>query len=291
MKLKNMAVCDLRSYNTLEAMQSIQSISNVAMLLVPKDMDDAVRAAYAKIKTENIAAVVEAKSDATVNIYNGYTHLSDADLPNDDAVYLVNGILWLYPLSEGKHVSVIVNGKMFNDVHNKDKVNLVTVNGIVKEVDFENTQIVPSNTVLGAEKFTDSDKQYMCDGAIFLGEVSPTACGKVIADTIFAHPSVQKGQIFLDAKEVFYTDTPENILVKSTLPQLYIGKEFLESVEGKLFVSNVSKVQIGKDVSPELLREKVLALHQIGKICTPRKDFEAVQLLAHTVAKISKKWL
>lgn len=291
MKLRNMAVCDLRGYNTLEAMQSIQSISDVAMLVVPKDMDDAVRSAYVKIKTENIAAVVEAKSDADVHIYNGDIHLSDADLPNEDAVYLVNGIVWLYPLSEGKHVSVIVNGKLFNDVHNKDKVNLVSVNGIVKEVDFDNSQIVPSNTFLGAEKFTDTDKQYMCDGAMLIGEVPTTACGKVIADTVFAHPSVQKSQILLDTKDVIYTDTPENILVKTTLPELYIGKELLESVEGKLFVSTVSTVRIGKDVSPELLREKVLALHQISTLYVPKKDFEVVQLLTQQVSKIRKTWL
>ncbi len=65
MELVNQAVCDLRLYNSPKAMGTISKIKNAALLLIPKDMDDETRAAYAAIEKKNVATEIEVDADCS----------------------------------------------------------------------------------------------------------------------------------------------------------------------------------------------------------------------------------
>lgn len=99
MKVINQIVCDLRHYNTPEAMKKIKGIRNVALVLVPKVMDDATRAAYAKIEKKNTASEIEVDSDHSPLIFNGDTEITDASLPDGESAIIVNGSARMFRLS------------------------------------------------------------------------------------------------------------------------------------------------------------------------------------------------
>lgn len=66
---------------------------------------------------------------------------------------------------------------------------------------------------------------------------------------------------------MLFADTRENrILLRSALSSFTVSKSLLESVEGKLVLCDITQVKISKDVTPELLREKVLAFSAIVSI-------------------------
>ena len=63
----------------------------------------------------------------------------------------------------------------------------------------------------------------------------------------------------------------------------------LESLTGNLILKDIGTVRIDKKVTPELLREKVLLLCDIGTVRATKTTFDTVQLLCQDVGSITRK--
>ncbi len=290
MKFSNMSVCDLRGYNSVEAASTIESVHNAALVILPKVSDDETRAAFAKIEMHNVASTVYCDMDAKINMYNGRVTLSDANLPDGESIYIVNGEAWVLPLSPEKHLSLIVNGKVQYDESSENNIQLLSVNGKAEPFDFRNTEILPSKSILSAEKFTgDGANKYYTEQVAVVQAVPPTAHGALKAQVILAHPSVRASQILLDTETVLYADTECEILFKADLSEFYLTETLLESFPGKLVLSDIGTVRIDKSVTPALLREKVLLLTDIGTVRATKETFDIVQLCCHDVGAIRKR--
>jgi len=290
MKFRNMSVCDLRGYNSVEAASTIESVHNVALLILPKVSDDETRAAFAKVEMRNVASTVYCDMDAKINTYNGSVTLCDANLPDGESIYVINGKARVLPLSPEKRVSLIVNGRVQYDENSESNIQLLSVNGEAEPFDFQTTEILPSKIVLSAEKFTgDGANKYYTEQFAVVQAVPPTAHGALRAEVILAHPSVRASQILLDAETVLYVDTEGEISFKQDLPEFYLTETLLESFPGKLVLSDIGTVRIDKNVAPALLHEKVLLLTDIGTVRATKKTFDVVQLCCHNVGCIRKR--
>lgn len=289
MKFKNMTFCDLRGYNSVEAASEIESISHVALVVFPKEADAQTRAAFAKIEMQNVASTIYCDADAKLNIYNGDATLSNANVSDGENVYVVNGKACILPISPQKHVSLVVNGKVLYD-KNSENIELLVVNGKAVPFDFQNTQILENKAFLSAEKFTgDGENKYYATDFAAVTAVPATARGKVQSELIVAHPSVRESGVHLEAEIVLYAPIDDDVIIKADLPDFYLTESLLESLPGNLILKDIGTVRIHKKVSPELLREKVLWMCDIGTVRATKATFDTVQLLCQDVGSITRK--
>ena len=291
MKFQNVAICDLRSYNTPEAASSVEAVHNAALVILPKNCDEQTRAALAKIDMKNVASTVYADADTTLLTFNGETVLSDNNLPDGDSICIINGTAVILPLSENKQVSLIVNGKAVCDKgsRNGGQINLLCVNGKVDTIDLSGVEFLPDGAILPAERFLGDGKNRYYGKLVFVQAVPAEAHGEIMANLVVAHPSVQKSALSLSAGEVVYSNTDGAILFKKDLPEFRVTKTLLENVPGKLVLMDIAKLYIDKDVTAELLLEKVCLISDIAQLRATKETFDVVQLLAHDVAKIRRR--
>lgn len=289
MKFRNVAVCDLRGYNTVEAASEIESVHNAALLILPKDLNAETRAAFAKIEMRNVATTIYADADAQIHVYNGNTTLSDANLPDGESIHIINGEARILPISPQKQVSLIVNGKAIYD-QGSESLKLLNVNGRAIPIDFQNTTILSDAAILHAEKFTSGgENKYYAAALAVLPSVPPTAHGKVISNVIVAHPDVAASGVVLEAEDILYAEQDGRVLFKTDMAEIHITPALLESVPGKLVLMDIAMVRIDKKVTAAQLREKVLLMQDIATIRATKETFDVVQLLAHDVAAIRRR--
>lgn len=112
----------------------ISKIKDVVLLLVPKDMDDETRAAYAAIEKKNVASEIEVDNDYSPLIFNGDTEITDASLPDGKNAVIVNGNARIFRLSPGKTAKVTVNGNLLYDIRSKSQIQIIGVNGDIKAI-------------------------------------------------------------------------------------------------------------------------------------------------------------
>lgn len=289
MNFKNVAICDLRGYNSVEAASTIESVQNAALVILPKEADEETRAALAKIEMRNVAMMVYADMDVPTYTYNGSITLSDANLPDGESIHLINGSARVLPISPEKQISLVVNGKIVYDKSSKN-VKLLNVNGKVIPLDINNAEILPDTAVLRAEKFTsDGENTYYAADLAILPSVPPTAHGKVISDTIIAAPNVTESGIVLEAENILYAENDGRILFKQDMGEIYLTPSLLRAVPGKLVLQDIGTVRIDKKVSAELLREKVFLIRDVGTVRATKETFDLVQLLARDVGSIRRR--
>lgn len=289
MKISDQAICDLRHYNTPEAMRTISKIEDVAMLLVPKDMDEATRAAYAAIEKEDIATEIELDAGHTPLIFNGNTTITDDILPDVESLIVVNGTARLFPLSPGKTVKAIINGSLLYDIRSKSQIQLVNVNGKCECVDFDKLVEIPKFGVLSENLLRSDPETIYSGGVVLIPHLPAHAQGTVKSKIIFVDSTIHNTSLVLNAPKVIYRDNlTSDITLKSYMDKLYISADFLQQIRGRLICSFIQHIIIKRDVSPELLREKVLLMSNIHHIKATRKTFDAAQLLAENVQIISK---
>ena len=122
-----------------------------------------------------------------------------------------------------------------------------------------------------------------------MAAVPKTAHGKVLSERICADVRVRESGVHLEAETVIYTTVGEETLIKADLPDFYLTQTLLESLTGNLILKDIGTVRIDKKVTPELLREKVLLLCDIGTVRATKTTFDTVQLLCQDVGSITRK--
>ena len=289
MKFQNVAICDLRSYNTPEAAASVEAVHNAALVILPKSCDEQTRLALAKIKMKNVASTVYADADTELLTFNGNTTLTADHLPDGDSIGVVNGTVTILPLPESKRLSLIVNGAAVCDKRSAGNVNFLAVNGTVKTLDFSNVEFLPDPAVLPAERFTSDTDSCYYGRHVFVPAVPPTARGEVTADLVVAHPSVQKSALTLSADTVLYADIGSDLLFKKDMAEFRLSEGLLDAVSGKLVLMDIAKLYIEKDVTAKMLLQKVCLIADVALLRATKETFDVAQLLAHNVAKIRRR--
>lgn len=290
MEITNQAVCDLRMYNSAKIMEKISKIKNVALLIVPKDMDEATRAAYAAIEKKNVASEIEVDSDHSPLIFNGNTEITDASLPDGESAVIVNGNARIFRLSPGKTAKVSVNGNLLYDIRSESQIQIINVNGNCEGVNFDKLVTIPMLGIL-TESLLRPDPETVYNGSVLMTIpcLPAQAQGTVKSPIILADSTIRNTSLILDSKVVIYRDNiPSNVTIKFNMDKLRISADFLQQINGKLVCFNIRHVIIEKSVTPELLREKVLLMSNIHHIKATKKTFDAAQLLAEDVRIISK---
>lgn len=290
MEITNQAVCDLRLYNSPKAMGNISKIKNVALLLVPKNMDDETRAAYAAIEKKNVATEFEVDTNFLYKTFNGTTVLTDNSVPEGESCAIVNGDVSIHQLSPGKTLKVIVNGTLVYDIRSKSRIQIVSANGVIEAVNFDKLVELPRIAVLTPNLLREDPETVYRGGSLILIPPLPVqAHGTVSGRRIIADTSVQNSALTLNARQIYYRDgISPDVCIKQDMDKLRLSAGFLEQISGKLICFNIRHVIIEKSVTAELLREKVLLMCDIHHVKATKKTFDAAQLLAEDVEIISK---
>lgn len=287
MIFKNMAVCDLRGYNTAQAAGEIKEIWNSAVVILPKNMNEAAKSAFAAIKMKNVAATMYADDDTKINTFNGDVTLNSSNI-SGDSIWVINGTAVIMPLPEGSHVSIIVNGTVYNDISNKNTVEFLSVNGSVKNIDIKSSIILPDRTETTDDMLFDEQK-YFVSGEAIIKKVSEKANGSVEANKIYAHESVKQSKIHLIAEDIVYYSGDGGIVFSKNMNELHISQNLLLQVDGMMIIKNVKKLIFENDVEPQTFKEKVLEIKNVDKLTAPEKIFDILQLRVKNIGKIKRK--
>ena len=165
----------------------------------------------------------------------------------------------------------------------------LAVNGTVKTLDFSNAEFLPDPAVLPAERFTSDTDSCYYGRHVFVPAVPPTARGEVTANLVVAHPSVQKSALTLSADTVLYADIGSDLLFKKDMAEFRLSEGLLAAVSGKLVLMDIAKLYIEKDVTAEMLLQKVCLIADVALLRATKETFDVAQLLAHNVAKIRRR--
>lgn len=290
MKIKNQVLCDLRPYNSPEAMRKISHITDTVLLLIPKEMDRRTRAAYAAIEKRNIISAIVVEPDANPIIYNGNCTVNNSAVPGGESLLIANGRCRICPLSPGKFVRIIANGDLLYDIRSGSQVEVLQSNGNCIAANLDKLVEIPDfGTLSQAAQSDDPEMVYYSGGTIIVPRLAKSTAGTVIAPIVIADSAMGDAPLVFESGMVFYRNNVTGpIEIKKGMDKLYLSADFLKLPRGKLIVSNIRHVIIEESVTPELLREKVLLFLNVHHIKATRKTFDTVQLLAEQVKILSR---
>ncbi len=139
-KISDMVICDLRYITTVEQAQAIEEISDVVMLILPKDAPNEVMSAIAAIEKSDIVTEIQISKDALISTINGTTEINDSFFGNASESFLViNGMGIITQLKKQCSGTIILNGMLIINESIKDLINFnyASLNGSVIYAEFE----------------------------------------------------------------------------------------------------------------------------------------------------------
>lgn len=145
---KNMAICDLRNV-TLESAAEIESITNIAVLVYPKNPSPELSVALTKIPVKNVAATIYLEKDAPIAQRNGSCEISAKDFSSGSLV-ICNGTAAIHKIAPETEGSIMCNGSAIfhKSLRNDCKINMLALNGIQSYADFEEVRQYESKIVV-----------------------------------------------------------------------------------------------------------------------------------------------
>lgn len=151
---KRIAICDLRPINSVESANGIALLSDIAVLIIPKDGNADVLSAIATIPKHNIAVTIAL--GVNDEIINGERNLFFEDIYDKDIAYVINGSCCilakdsiLIPPTDNIP-TISINGELYISDSLKKYVDIASTNGVVNSGDYNyiktlnNVTIIPS---------------------------------------------------------------------------------------------------------------------------------------------------
>lgn len=133
-KISDMVMCDLRYITTPEQAQAIEEISDIVLLILPKDAPAEVMGAIAAIPKNDIVTEISVSKNARISSINGCTEISESFFSgSDDNFLIINGIGIITQVNNPCSGTIILNGMLVINETVKDliKLNFASLNGIV----------------------------------------------------------------------------------------------------------------------------------------------------------------
>jgi hypothetical protein len=286
--IENVAMLDLTSMRTVEDLEGIASIANVALVLVPESLAGAL----ARIPMKNVASLVPVPDGAEVKVHTGAVVLGGEALANpggDNVVLVVTGTLALSsPVEKVTYRQVIVTGMVLAPYGSEGALGagLTRVTGSVQYY----------RHVDGQRFRTMSGQTKLSGGALANPKGDPSDILFLIGQTVITSPVDEVGFQHVIAAGQLMAPKESELTLSSVLtcegqliwyegrPRLFLGAErfgrgFFELLDGPLALLLIGRFEIDDDVPPELLREKVSEITLIGKLRTSAPLIPMLQFL------------
>lgn len=295
--IQDVAMLDLTPMTSAEELAGITRISDVAILLVPESL----MAAVVSIPMDDVAMVVAVPTGVEVRNHTGALVMGGAALADPDAensALIVTGTLILTsPVQRVTYRQVIVMGLVLAPRGSESALGagLTRVTGSVdyypyaegQEVKVSTGQLRVGGEVLANPTGGPDDILVVAGQLIVTGPVTKVGYRRIVV----------AGQVLapVDSQPVL----GPAVIVKGQLvwyagqPRFFVGKErfersFFELLDRPLTLALVGSFEIGPDVPPALLREKVQEITLVGKLVAPRQLVGVLQLLTtENVGKIT----
>ena len=295
--IQDVAMLDLTPMTSAEELAGITRISDVAILLVPESL----MAAVVAIPMDDVAMVVPVPTGVEVRNHTGALVMGGEALADPDAentALIVTGTLILTsPVQRVTCRQVIVMGLVLAPHGSESALGagLTRVTGSVdyypyaegQEVKVSTGQLRVGGEVLANPTGGPDDILVVAGQLIVTGPVTKVGYRRVVV----------AGQVLapVDSQPVL----GPAVIVKGQLiwyagqPRFFVGKErfersFFELLDRPLTLALVGSFEIGPDVPPALLREKVQEITLVGKLVAPRQLLGVLQLLTtENVGKIT----
>lgn len=197
--IKNIAVLDLQNF-TAEALRRIKKIDSCAIILISKNASEEWKNAYANIKIQNAAQIIETAAHKH-SVLNGVITLNDSNV-TDDCIYIINGIAVLETVE--KVPDLCVNGIIIK--RKKARYNMSMLNGRslelgdevtikaytnVIEIDSSTVRNFDNNTCVVAGNIidikNDVTEQMLADKKITFAASNKVECNKNISGYVKAN--------------------------------------------------------------------------------------------------------
>jgi|LSQX01.3.fsa_nt_gb hypothetical protein len=173
-KMENMPICDLRNHTDIAVIQAIESIQNVAMVILPKEAPSDVLQALHSIPMRNVAAVITLDRNDRIQIINGLSVIGNADLGTEgNTTLVVNGIAVIADLSPEVRASIYLNGIVLiqEKLRSHPGLNFAMTNGIKVYANFAKYKLFPDEVTLDLDFLTwlDPDTVIAAGNKIIVG--------------------------------------------------------------------------------------------------------------------------
>ncbi len=200
--IKNIAVLDLQNF-TAEALRGIKKIDGCAIVLISKNASDEWKNAYANIKIQNVAQIIETDAHKH-SVLNGVITLNDSNV-TDDCIYIINGIAVLETVERVPDLCVngiivkreksrynmsLLNGRsveLGDDVTVKAYTNVVEIDSDTVR-NFDNNTLVVAGNIINIKN--DVTEQMLTDKKITFTAVNKVKCSKNISGYVKANSIV-----------------------------------------------------------------------------------------------------
>lgn len=163
--MRNMPIVDMRTFNTVEAVQAIEEMKNIAVLILPEDADAEVMNAIHAIPKHNVATVLTLSKGAQVKQMNGQTELTPAVL-KQEGILLVNGQAIVTGTCDECKASLIINGQFIYP--KSSPINTNSVSGQAMSFDYETYVNFNEDTTFDADmlELMEYKTLFLCNGDI-----------------------------------------------------------------------------------------------------------------------------
>lgn len=174
-KMENMPVCDLRNHTDIAVIQAIESIQNVAMVILPKEAPADVLQALHSIPMRNVAAVITLDRNGRVQILNGVSAIGNTDLGTEgNSALVINGIAVITDLSPDVRASLYLNGIVLiqEKLRSHPGLHFAMTNGLKVYADFKKYKLFPEEVTLDLDFLTwlDPDTVIVAGNKIKVGD-------------------------------------------------------------------------------------------------------------------------
>jgi len=287
-EIRDVALLDLTPMTSAEDLAGITRISDVAIVLVPEPL----MAAAAGIPMDDVAMVVPVPEGVEVRVHTGALVMAGEALAGpeaENAALVVTGTLILTsPVPRVAYRQVIVTGLVLAP-HGSEATLGAGLTRVMGSVDYY--------PYAEAQEVKVSTGQLLADGEILANPAGGPDDVLVVAGQLIVTGPVTKvgyrrivvaGQLL--APRASLAVLGPAIVVKGQLawytgqPRFFVGKErfersFFELLDRPLSLALVGRFEIGPDVPPELLRDKVAEVVLVGRLVAPRRLVGVLQLL------------
>ncbi len=152
----DMVVCDLRHIVTVEQARAIESINDIAILLLPKDSTNEVAAAIAEIERSDIALELHVNENAEICTINGNADIGDISFnEKNEYILIINGFAVLSNIKYNCKISICLNGTLIINEkflkNNDSNFTFLSINGFLRKASFDDYKYFKGSIEIDAD--------------------------------------------------------------------------------------------------------------------------------------------
>lgn len=152
--ISDMVMCDLRYITTVEQAKAIEEISDIVMLILPKDAPAEVMSAITAIPRHDIVIEIPVSKEAKISTINGSTEINDAYFSSTyESLLLINGMGIITRIVNPCSGTIVLNGMIIINENVKDMLdlNFASVNGTIIYAKFDEYKFYGNKFVVDAD--------------------------------------------------------------------------------------------------------------------------------------------